>query len=107
SDYESGKPVLDVPFDVPDVEGHVEDRKSTRLNSSHVSSSYAVICSKKKKSSHCKIQTLHSPTSPRFPNSALQPSCTLIPTPFLLRVIISFAYLPNIATSSQPASKLR
>src|SRR5207249_9778027 len=28
---------------------HVEDRKSTRLNSSHVSISYAVFCLKKKK----------------------------------------------------------
>src|SRR5699024_2485303 len=27
---------------------HVQDRKSTRLNSSHVSTSYAVFCSKKK-----------------------------------------------------------
>src|SRR5699024_12861867 len=31
------------------VTGQVEDRKSTRLNSSHVSSSYAVFCLKKKK----------------------------------------------------------
>src|SRR5437868_13239747 len=29
---------------------HVEDRKSTRLNSSHVSTSYAVFCLKKKTS---------------------------------------------------------
>src|SRR5699024_12362973 len=29
--------------------GTVEDRKSTRLNSSHVSTSYAVFCLKKKK----------------------------------------------------------
>src|SRR5690625_4763519 len=32
------------------VEGEYEDRKSTRLNSSHVASSYAVFCLKKKKS---------------------------------------------------------
>src|SRR5690625_7017409 len=31
-----------------DVVGRVEDRKSTRLNSSHVASSYAVFCLKKK-----------------------------------------------------------
>src|SRR5437868_14761863 len=31
------------------VSSHVEDRKSTRLNSSHVSISYAVFCLKKKK----------------------------------------------------------
>src|SRR5437868_9959044 len=30
----------------------VQDRKSTRLNSSHVSISYAVLCLKKKKSHH-------------------------------------------------------
>src|SRR5437868_11112080 len=35
-------------FDV--VHFHTEDRKSTRLNSSHVSISYAVFCLKKKKS---------------------------------------------------------
>src|SRR5204863_6175821 len=29
--------------------GHARDRKSTRLNSSHVESSYAVFCLKKKK----------------------------------------------------------
>src|SRR5699024_12233949 len=31
------------------VDGQGQDRKSTRLNSSHVSSSYAVFCLKKKK----------------------------------------------------------
>src|SRR5690554_728126 len=31
------------------VSGHIEDRKSTRLNSSHVRISYAVFCLKKKK----------------------------------------------------------
>src|SRR5690606_41599017 len=30
-------------------QGHREDRKSTRLNSSHVKISYAVVCLKKKK----------------------------------------------------------
>src|SRR5438067_10315698 len=34
--------------DIPDQPGH-GDRKSTRLNSSHVSISYAVFCLKKKK----------------------------------------------------------
>src|SRR5438874_10676514 len=32
---------------------HFEDRKSTRLNSSHVEISYAVFCLKKKKHRHC------------------------------------------------------
>src|SRR5699024_12442226 len=35
--------------DCPPARGLVEDRKSTRLNSSHVSISYAVFCLKKKK----------------------------------------------------------
>src|SRR5204862_6544726 len=34
---------------VIDVENHGRDRKSTRLNSSHVEISYAVFCLKKKK----------------------------------------------------------
>src|SRR5436309_11930006 len=33
---------------------HVEDRKSTRLNSSHVKSSYAVFCLKKKNNNNHK-----------------------------------------------------
>src|SRR5438067_10591761 len=42
---------------------HVEDRKSTRLNSSHVSISYAVFCLKKKKNA--------APASrPTLPNSS-------------------------------------
>src|SRR5207249_10125785 len=45
----------------------VEDRKSTRLNSSHVSRSYAVFCLKKKtsrksKSSRNRIGTAFAPT---------------------------------------------
>src|SRR5690606_42153503 len=44
-------PIL-LPFHQPGPgeDGPVTDRKSTRLNSSHVKSSYAVFCSKKKKS---------------------------------------------------------
>src|SRR5690606_39418666 len=42
-----------VPSDQPDIPapeaGGLEDRKSTRLNSSHVKISYAVFCLKKKK----------------------------------------------------------
>src|SRR6266508_5105542 len=36
----------------PMTEAECEDRKSTRLNSSHVAISYAVFCLKKKKSQH-------------------------------------------------------
>src|SRR3712207_7148741 len=39
----------------------VEDRKSTRLNSSHANISYAVFCLKKKKINT--DSTIHSPTS--------------------------------------------
>src|SRR5207253_10303110 len=38
------------------------DRKSTRLNSSHVAISYAVFCLKKKKNNH----TISLPTHPQF-----------------------------------------
>src|SRR5690625_5348194 len=38
---------LEVPFDL--VDRAAQDRKSTRLNSSHVAISYAVFCLKKKK----------------------------------------------------------
>src|SRR5438067_4345229 len=40
--------------DRPEARGHVPqgDRKSTRLNSSHVSISYAVFCLKKKRRQH-------------------------------------------------------
>src|SRR3712207_7514612 len=46
-------------------DGHREDRKSTRLNSSHANISYAVFCLKKKKKKRpatCPIRT--SPYSP-------------------------------------------
>src|SRR5437870_9780439 len=35
-----------------EVDAGIQERKSTRLNSSHVASSYAVCCVKKKKSTH-------------------------------------------------------
>src|SRR5690242_20789345 len=38
---------------------HVEDRKSTRLNSSHMSISYAVFCLKKKKQRNKKARRRH------------------------------------------------
>src|SRR5690349_23135969 len=37
------------------------DRKSTRLNSSHVEISYAVLCLKKKKKTHTSTHTTHTP----------------------------------------------
>src|SRR5699024_12419495 len=43
--------VVDYHSELPET-GKTGDRKSTRLNSSHVSISYAVFCLKKKKSMH-------------------------------------------------------
>src|SRR5437870_7551202 len=40
------------------VIGHYEDRKSTRLNSSHVAISYAVFCLKKKKNNIYSVSTV-------------------------------------------------
>src|SRR5690242_21211661 len=41
--------------------GHLQDRKSTRLNSSHMSISYAVFCLKKKKKNNKYIITIKPP----------------------------------------------
>src|SRR6266511_5558977 len=43
------RPVVSVGHDGIAFRGDLEDRKSTRLNSSHVKISYAVFCLKKKK----------------------------------------------------------
>src|SRR5437660_2887664 len=40
------------------VDSFLEDRKSTRLNSSHVAISYAVFCLKKKKTSNTQSKTV-------------------------------------------------
>src|SRR5262245_64151640 len=45
------------------VAAHHGDRKSTRLNSSHLGISYAVFCLKKKNTSHTQITTIHTSTS--------------------------------------------
>src|SRR5437868_13007474 len=50
------------------VAGRLEDRKSTRLNSSHVSISYAVFCLKKKKKKKKKHQ--------QYPLSNKTPLCS-------------------------------
>src|SRR5947209_13887374 len=47
----------------------VQDRKSTRLNSSHANISYAVFCLKKKKTQqHRTLQRLHSVTGRPWPH---------------------------------------
>src|SRR5437868_12163585 len=60
----------------------LEDRKSTRLNSSHVSISYAVFCLKKKKKTTNTIkhpQHTHSPTSTHNPHHVPSESHDNIP----------------------------
>src|SRR3712207_8783979 len=52
-------PVADVAEDEPLLEQEVEDRKSTRLNSSHANISYAVFCLKKKKNSTHSVLLFH------------------------------------------------
>src|SRR5699024_12703626 len=47
--------LLSGAFHLPDKHMHCQDRKSTRLNSSHVSISYAVFCLKKKKTREQRI----------------------------------------------------
>src|SRR3712207_8814538 len=48
--------VVLAPDDLEEVEAHPEDRKSTRLNSSHANISYAVFCLNKTKT----IDLLHT-----------------------------------------------
>src|SRR5437773_9327233 len=66
-DFFAGRPeVIHAPGDLLDEPGvrlFEEDRKSTRLNSSHITISYAVFCLKKKKkkrSVQIKIHTIYS-----------------------------------------------
>src|SRR5574337_1427650 len=48
----------------PEIPVAPGDRKSTRLNSSHHSISYAVFCLKKKKTPHQTNSPTHTPTPP-------------------------------------------
>src|SRR3989442_6377720 len=50
--FDSGQALLNKPEGRAELDQLVEDRKSTRLNSSHVRISYAVFCLKKKKKQH-------------------------------------------------------
>src|SRR5688500_19724261 len=45
-------PGHDLPLNLKESSGLAQDRKSTRLNSSHLVISYAVFCLKKKKQKH-------------------------------------------------------
>src|SRR5699024_4991683 len=63
------------------------DRKSTRLNSSHVSTSYAVFCLKKEEA--CVYGTLDFVGYPRFP----------APVEFIAAVIAYYVHPVNIQTA--------
>src|SRR5690606_39298880 len=70
-----GVMALQLLLDRPHLAGRIRDRKSTRLNSSHVKISYAVFCLKKKKNSAPpRSPAGHSPTAPRTTPAA---SCPL------------------------------
>src|SRR2546430_4149508 len=76
-----------------------EDRKSTRLNSSHSQISYAVFCLKKKKKIKICSDTAHSERfykQPRF----IQPcaSFALLPTPSDDCIPINLSHLATIST---------
>src|SRR5437773_5155844 len=48
------------------------DRKSTRLNSSHITNSYAVFCSKKKMLHHRPLLAHFQPPQPAVPDAEVQ-----------------------------------
>src|SRR5438067_9256413 len=66
------------------VPGEVEDRKSTRLNSSHVSISYAVFCLKKKNDNK-KLRNYHCV-------NLTGTHIETLPHPFLLNVLPSCVF---------------
>src|SRR5699024_4182929 len=79
------------------------DRKSTRLNSSHVSISYAVFCLKKKnKKNHSTFFLFSSPALSASPELTLFPYTTLFRsyielfrnTPLLLWIFICLVFFP-------------
>src|SRR3989475_4622426 len=73
-----GLPVPAAPaggrYDKASEGGDWEDRKSTRLNSSHSQISYAVFCLKKKKKTKKKIRRTHIKTN-RIDNTQTMKTC--------------------------------
>src|SRR3989442_11291727 len=63
----------------PDRRVTLRDRKSTRLNSSHVRISYAVFCLKKKKIAGVRYKMQYSPTPTRALSSIYARSPTAFP----------------------------
>src|SRR2546422_6692334 len=57
--HEAEPEVLDRGIEGEAEEEDLQDRKSTRLNSSHGYISYAVFCLKKKNTYGCRVLTLH------------------------------------------------
>src|SRR3989337_551194 len=68
------------------------DRKSTRLNSSHGSISYAVFCLKKKKTHKARSQPRHRTTSPARPVRARRPTSRQCATPSSSRPLVVFPF---------------
>src|SRR5204862_2329461 len=60
----AGNDVLDAELGRDRRDARVEDRKSTRLNSSHVENSYSVFYLKKKKRAYARRPTSPCPNSP-------------------------------------------
>src|SRR5437773_6101204 len=77
------RPVMQtcIPPSWPDA--RLQDRKSTRLNSSHITISYAVFCLKKKKKTRTSIEITTASTVPTvktsLPTSACRFNTGLIP----------------------------
>src|SRR2546422_7146711 len=59
---------------------HEEDRKSTRLNSSHGYISYAVFCLKKKKHKHTRQHKSFDPSARRRHDTHIENAYTCTPT---------------------------
>src|SRR5256885_12477291 len=64
--------------DPPDVPGDARDRKSTRLNSSHLVISYAVFCLKKKKRANERSGTPRPAATSRSAWPSTRPTATRI-----------------------------
>src|SRR5690349_13608168 len=78
---------------VPEESRYVQDRKSTRLNSSHVEISYAVFCLKKKKNNKSRTAVtslLPATFSPTSKPTSIYPALTVL----LLRTTPSFSVSP-------------
>src|SRR5256885_12737188 len=76
------------------------DRKSTRLNSSHLVISYAVFCLKKKKHTQSSMPVNPTPAPPRAPIRGASYQCTL-PQPSWLSTPFASCFAPLTASARQ------